>query len=199
LRIFSALLGEALIFGCFFFFFDYHILFFVYLYAAPFVFAMILYLFRTGLPVKKNFLSKDLLLLIAVIVAWLYVYALVKQSTVYVLSITYYPAILEELNFRFIIPEMLSRKTGMGKALIIQALLYTIFYMGLPVLKPGSYPGVYLYFFIFDNFATSLFYGAIYYLRKSIYLDIALHMSFYLIEIFLTTSTAWIGAALAPV
>ena len=192
-------MGEALIFGSFFFFFDFHILFFVYLYTTPFVFAMILFLFRQKLPIKKNFLSKDVFLLLAVIVIWIYVYALLKQSTIYVLSITYYPAILEELNFRFLIPEILSRKTGMGKALVIQAVLYTIFYLGLPLLKPGSFPGVYLYFFIFDNFATSLLYGAIYYLRKSIYLDISLHMSFYLIEIFLTASTAWIGAALAPV
>ena len=193
------LVFEALIFAFFFLFYNYSILFYLYLYSTPFLLGVIIYLFRKDMPVARNFLSKDIFVLIAVIVIWIYIYALIKQPTSYVFSITYYPAILEELNFRFVIPEVISRKTGIGRAIVIQSILYTVFYLGLPILRPGSYPGIYLYILLFDNFALSILYGAVYYLRRSIYLDVALHMSFYLVEIFLTASTAWIATVLAPV
>jgi hypothetical protein len=190
---------EVPIFFSFIFFFDFPILFTIYLYATPFLLIGIMLLARNRIHLQRNFLSKDFFILLGVVFLWLYIYGIMRQSELYVLSITYYPALLEELNFRFIIPELLSGNGKMGKAIVVQAVLYTLFYAGLPILQPGSYPGIYEYFFFFDNFAMSLFYGALYYLRKSIYIDVAIHMSFYLIEIFLNSSTAWIGAVLAPV
>ena len=197
-KIFIILL-EVPVFLSFILFFDFSWLFTFYIYATPFLLICILYIARKNIHLEQNFLSRDFFVFLGILFLWLYIYALMRQPTLYVLSIAYYPAFLEELNFRYIIPELLSGKTGMGKAIIIQGVLYTIFYAGLPILKPGSYPGVYEYIFFFDNFVMSIFYGSIYYLRKSIYLDITLHMSFYLIEIFLTPATAWIATVLAPV
>ncbi|MCL4341148.1 MAG: CPBP family glutamic-type intramembrane protease [Candidatus Thermoplasmatota archaeon] len=190
---------EVPVFLSFILFFDFSWLFTFYIYVTPFLLIAIIYLARKRIHVERNFLSKDFFVFLGILFLWLYVYALMKQSTLYVLSIVYYPAFLEELNFRYIIPELLSGKTGMGKAIIIQSVLYMIFYAGLPILKPGSYPGIYEYIFFFDNFVMSIFYGSIYYLRESIYLDVTLHMSFYLIELFLTPATAWIATVLAPV
>ncbi|MCL4314649.1 MAG: hypothetical protein M1454_02850 [Candidatus Thermoplasmatota archaeon] len=103
----------------------------------------------------------------------------------------------DEINFRlFMIPYM-SRFITRGRAVILQAVLFTVYYSNYLVFAPGGFPGIYFYFFIFDIFSMGIIYGVIYLIRKSIYIDLSIHLSLYAMA-FIVVSLGWIPYLFLP-
>ena len=176
------------------------LIFHIYIFTAPVIIVLlILVIPELRKKVKSLLSSKDLVIFVAVLSIWLYVYDVKHIGVSSVFSFLYYPVILEELNFRFIVIEFLKNYTSDGKAIICQALMYTLFYASFVIFYPHGYPGLYAPLFILDNFAMAIIYGAIYYLRKNIYLTTALHLSFYLLLFFLPLDLGWLGYVTTPV
>lgn len=147
---------------------------------------------------KTLLLSKDLIIFISVLIVWIYIYALDKLSIPYIFSTLYFPVLIEELNFRFIITEYVSELTGLGRAVVIQAFMYTFLYAAYLILLPNSYPGLYGPFYLIDMLSIGLVYGAVYYIRKNLYIDIALHLSLWLMAAIVPFLLVWIPYTFAP-
>lgn len=156
------------------------IFFYLYMGIAPVIFIILISKIRVlREDVVKSLASKDMIIFFSVMVLWLFVYPILHQYTPYVIEISYYPVILEEINFRFIIARYIGKFTGLRKATIFQAVLFAVFYLSVPIMEPNSYPGIYLPLFIFDTFGIGLVYGALYYIRKNIYMSASLHLALY--------------------
>lgn len=167
---------------------------------TPVLFVIMSYfLADVKISLKQVFLSKDIVIFISVLSAWLYIYAITRSGTDYVFQTLYYPAFLEEFNFRFLIVRFLSKYIGVGRSVIIQAVVYAAVYSSFLVYSPAGYPGLYSFFFVADNFAMSCIYGGIYYLRKNIYIDLSLHLSLYVMDVFLPASLGWLAYVSTPV
>jgi membrane protease YdiL (CAAX protease family) len=156
------------------------IFFYLYLGIAPVIFIILISKIRILREnAVRSLASKDMIIFFSVMVDWLFMYPILHQYAPYVVEISYYPVILEEINFRFIIARYIGKFTGLRKATVYQALLFALFYLSVPIMEPGSYPGIYLPLFIFDTFGIGLVYGALYYIRKNIYLSASLHLALY--------------------
>ncbi|WP_393970761.1 CPBP family intramembrane metalloprotease [Oxyplasma meridianum] len=159
------------------------IFFYLYMGIAPVIFVILISKIRILREnAVKSLASKDMIIFFSVMVVWLFIYPILHQYPPYVLEISYYPVILEEINFRFIIARYIGKFTGLRKATIFQAVLFALFYLSVPIMEPYSYPGIYLPLFIFDTFGIGLVYGALYYIRKNIYLSASLHLALYAIS-----------------
>ncbi len=191
---------ESILISLFFFLSKGTLVFYLYIGLSPLIFAFLcFYLKDVRSTVGQMLQSRDLVIFIAVFFIWLYLYAISGNGTLFVLETSYFPVFLEEFNFRFIIIVFLKRYIGEGRAVIIQSLLYSVAYSNYLVFSPTGYPGLYLELFIIDNIAMACIYGAIYYLRKNIYIDISIHMSLYLMDVFLPASMGWIAYVSTPV
>ena len=193
-------LSEAIIIGLFYVVSQSEVFFYLYLSVTPVLFAVLsYYLLDIRAVIQKVLLSRDLIVFAAIFVLWLYLYAVTRNGPSYVIETAYFPAFLEEFNFRFIVIRFLARYAGEGRAIIVQALLYTVAYGSYLVFAPAGYRGAYALLFVLDNFAMSCFYGAIYYLRKNVYFDLSIHMSLYLMDVFLPASLGWLAYTFTPV
>lgn len=156
------------------------IFFYLYIGITPVIFIILISKIRILREnAVKSLASKDMIIFFSVMVIWLFLYPILHQYAPYVVEISYYPVILEEINFRFIIARFIGKFTGLRKATVYQAILFAVFYLSVPIMEPGSYPGIYLPLFIFDTFGIGLVYGAFYYIRKNIYLSASLHLALY--------------------
>ncbi len=147
----------------------------------------------------KVLVNKDLVVLIAAIFLWLFLFAATRNGPLYVFETAYYPVFLEQFNFRFLIITFLRRRFSFGQAIVLQGVLYAIFYASYIFFYPSGYPGPFLELFIIDNFSMAIVYGVLYYLRKNFYLAATLHMSLYLMSVFLPASLGWIPQVTTPV
>lgn len=148
--------------------------------------------------IKSLLLSKDMIIFFSVVAFWLYIYALEGLSITYAFSTLYFPVLIEELNFRFIITNYLTEIMPLSKAVVIQAFLYALFYSGYLVMEPGSYPGLYLPLFLIDMIAVGLIYGGIYFFRKNVYIDMSIHASLWLMAAVVPSLLIWIPYTMAP-
>jgi membrane protease YdiL (CAAX protease family) len=156
------------------------IFFYLYIGITPVIFIILISKIRILREnAVKSLASKDMIIFFSVMVICLFLYPILHQYAPYVVEISYYPVILEEINFRFIIARFIGKFTGLRKATVYQAILFAVFYLSVPIMEPGSYPGIYLPLFIFDTFGIGLVYGALYYIRKNIYLSASLHLALY--------------------
>ncbi len=192
--------SELVIFAMFYLMQVDAIFYYLYLSVTPLLFVVISY----SLPEIRNavsatLLSKDFMILISVLLFWLYLYALTRNGPVYVFETAYYPVFLEEFNFRFLIIMFLQRRFPIGQAIIIQAVLYSLLYLSFILFQGPGYPGIFAELFMIDNFAMAVTYGAIYYFRKNFYIAAAVHMSLYLMDVFLPPSLGWIAYVTTPV
>jgi len=147
---------------------------------------------------KKLLLSKDMIVLFAVISVWIYIYALDKLSIPYIFSTLYFPVLIEELNFRYLITSYLSEVMSLPRAIVVQAFLYTLLYASYIIVLPGSYPGIYAPLFIIDMLSVGLIYGAVYYIRRNLYIDISFHLSLWLMAAVIPFLLVWIPYTFAP-
>jgi membrane protease YdiL (CAAX protease family) len=156
------------------------IFFYLYIGITPVIFIILISKIRILREnAVKSLASKDMIIFFSVMAICLFLYPILHQYAPYVVEISYYPVILEEINFRFIIARFIGKFTGLRKATVYQAILFAVFYLSVPIMEPGSYPGIYLPLFIFDTFGIGLVYGALYYIRKNIYLSASLHLALY--------------------
>ncbi len=193
-------LGEFITIALFFLLSKGPLVFYLYMCLSPLIFVLLcLYLKDVRSAVRKMLTSRDLVIFAAVFFIWLYLYSISRNGPLFVVETAYFPAFLEEFNFRFIMVVFLKRYIGEGRAVVLQSLLYSVAYSNYLVFSPTGYPGFYLELFIIDNIAMACIYGAIYYLRKNIYIDISIHMSLYLMDVFLPASMGWIAYISTPV
>ena len=64
----------------------------------------------------------------------------------------------EEINFRYVMINYLAPIARGGIAVILQALLYMVFYSTVLIASPGGYPGIFSEFFLIDMFSLGLIY-----------------------------------------
>lgn len=147
---------------------------------------------------RTVFLSKDMMIFFTVLIIWIFVYAFEKISIGYAFSTLYFPVLIEELNFRFLITEYLTEKIALSRAVVIQAILYTALYASYLIVLPGSYPGLYGPLFIIDMLSVGLIYGAVYYLRRNLYIDISFHLTLWLMAAIVPQALVWIPYTFAP-
>lgn len=127
---------------------------------------------------SEAFVSADFIVLVATISFWFFIYSLFSFGRFQVLTAVYAPVILEEVNFRYILMEYVGRHMGKGRALIIQAFLFAIWYLYYELFYQGTYPNAFISFlFVFSMFSIGIVYGLIYYFRKSPYIGMSLHLS----------------------
>jgi len=195
---------ELLFFALFYFSQDSSIdgvlVFHLYIIIAPVIIVTLIFLIpQIKRITKKTFISKDMVIFISVLSLWIYIYAVKDIGISSIFSFLYYPVLLEELNFRFVVIEFLKHYTSEGKAVVIQAIMYMIFYSSFVIFYHAGYPGLYAPIFVLDNFAMAMIYGAIYYLRKNLYIPLSIHLSFYLLLVFLPLEFGWLGYVTTPV
>lgn len=148
--------------------------------------------------VRQLLLSKDIIIFLSVLTIWVYIFALQKLDIGYIFSTLYYPVILEELNFRFVVINSLKRWISFPRAVIIQAFLYAFFYSSYLIFEPHSYPGIYGPLFVVDMISMGLLYGAIFFIRKNLYIDLSIHLSLWVMAAVLPPLFAWIPYTMAP-
>ena len=149
--------------------------------------------------IYKVLLHKDLVILLSAIFLWLFLFAATRNGPLYVFETAYYPVFLEEFNFRFLIITFLRRKYSFGQAIVLQGMLYALFYSSFLLFYPSGFPGVFFELFIIDNFSMAIVYGVLYYFRRNFYIAATVHMSLYLISVFLPASLGWIPQITTPV
>lgn len=149
--------------------------------------------------IYRVLLNKDIVILISAIFIWLFLFAATHNGPLYVFETAYYPVFLEEFNFRFLIITFLRRKYSFGQSIVLQGLLYALFYSSFLLFYPTGFPGAFLELFIIDNFSMAIVYGVLYYFRKNFYIAATLHLSLYLISVFLPASLGWIPQITTPV
>lgn len=149
--------------------------------------------------IYRVLLNKDLIILISAIFIWLFLFAATHNGPLYVFETAYYPVFLEQFNFRFLIITFLRRRFTFGQSIVLQGLLYALFYSSFLLFYPSGFPGVFFELFIIDNFSMAIVYGVIYYFRKNFYIAATLHLSLYLISVFLPASLGWLPQVTTPV
>lgn len=137
----------------------------------------------------KNIESRDWPLLVTALFIWGYIFAFNKFSP---FDIFYGIAIIDEINFRFLMLNMLSRYVRREYAVIIQAALFMLLYMNYVIFEYKGYPGIYAPLYVIDIFSMGILYGAIAYLRKSIYIDLIIHLSLFDVIYFTPPVPYWI-------
>jgi len=137
-----------------------------------------------------NIESKDWVLLVTALFIWGYIFALHKFSP---LDIFYGIAIIDEVNFRFLMLNMLSRYVRREYAVIIQAALFMLLYANYLVFEHQGYPGLFAPLYVLDMFSMGVLYGVIAYLRNSIYIDLIIHISLFDIIYFTPPIPYWIS------
>ncbi|MEM0155124.1 MAG: hypothetical protein QW597_00785 [Thermoplasmataceae archaeon] len=171
----------------------------IYVTSTPIILIFLIYLQGDiGARIRQLVFSRDVVVLLTVLFLWYYLYAVTGESASY-LTVTFYaPVLLEELNFRYVVTSYLSSLTRSGMATIIQAFLYAIFYSSVLIATPGAYPGFFAVFYLIDMFSIGLIYGVIYYFRKNIYLDMAIHFTLWAMIPFTPAWLAWLPYSMAP-
>ena len=173
--------------------------FYLYVGLFPVIFLILVYLSDTARKkIRDLVVSKDLVIFLIVISFWIYVYALEKLPIPYIFSTLYFPVLIEELNFRFVVTNYLAEVMSLPRAVVVQAFLYTILYSSYIVVLPGSYPGPYAPLFVIDMLSVGLIYGAVYYFRKNLYIDISFHLSLWLMAAVIPYLLVWIPYTFAP-
>ncbi len=173
--------------------------FYLYIGLFPPIFFILVYLSdTTRKKLRELVISKDIVIFLAVISFWIYVYALDKLPIPYIFSTLYFPVLIEELNFRFVITNYLTEVMSLPRAVVVQAFLYTLLYSSYIIVLPGSYPGPYAPLFVIDMLSVGLIYGAVYYFRKNLYIDISFHLSLWLMAAVIPYLLVWIPYTFAP-
>lgn len=191
---------EPLIFALFYLFQVNTVFYYLYLGVTPFLFFLAcFYIEDIRAVLSRTLLHKDFFYFASFLAIWLFMYAATKNGPLYVFETAYYPVFLEEFNFRFILIMLLKRRFNPGQAIVIQALLYALFYSSFLVFYPSGFPGIFTELFILDNFSMAILYGFIYYFRKNFYIPLTIHMSLYLVSVFLPASLGWIPQVTTPV
>jgi hypothetical protein len=143
----------------------------------------------------SNVESKDWVLLVTALFVWGYIFALSKFSP---FDIFYGIAIIDEINFRFLVLRILSRYVKREYAVIIQAAMFMFLYLNYILFEPSAYPGLYAPFYVVDMFSMGILYGVLAYLRGSIYLDLILHLSLFDMIYFSPPIPGWIPYVMLP-
>lgn len=172
---------EAVIFGVFLFFeiCPGKMTYMLYIYGLPLAIAATIVLDK-GLRnrVAESFVSADFLILAGAIAFWFFIYSFYGFGRWQVLISLYAPVILEEVNFRFVLLEYLGRKIGMEKAVLTQGLLFGLWYLYYELVYQGTFPNLFLTItFVISMITIGIIYGAIYYIRKNVYIPMALHLT----------------------
>lgn len=174
--------------------------YYLYLLVTPLFFLLAsVYVEDIRREVYRVFLHKDSFYFIAFILIWLFLYAATKNGPLYVFETAYYPVLIEEINFRFILLVLLRKKFPAGQSIVIQAALYALFYSSFLVFYPSGFPGIFLELFLFDNFSMAVLYGVIAYYRKNFYIPATIHLALYLLTVFLPASLGWFPQITTPV
>lgn len=168
----------------------------LYDYGVPVLLVIFIYLDRdlrvAGISALK---SKQVFLFIGAVFVWGYIFALNNLS---LLSLFYAPAIIDEINFRFVATNFFRKYTGIAPAIVIQAVMFMALYANYAVFEPASIPGLFLPLYLIDMFMMGILYGAIYYVTKNIYVDMILHNSLYILSYVVPVSLAWIPYVMLP-
>ncbi len=143
----------------------------------------------------KMLRSKEVFLLIGAIFVWGYIFALYGFS---LQSLFYAPAIIDEINFRLVATNFFSKFSNRGASTVIQATMFSALYANYLLFEPQGYPGLYAPLYLIDMFMMGILYGALYFLRKNIYLDVILHNSLYILSYIVPMSLAWIPYVMLP-
>ena len=125
---------------------------------------------------RSLIVSSDLAILIIVFIGWGIAWLYLGMSP-WGLFFPY--AFIDELNFRFVFQNKVAAYAGDGRAVIVQSIAFTALYSGYVIFETAGYPGLFLPLFFLDMFGMGMLYGALYYLRRNIYMDMALHLSLY--------------------
>lgn len=202
LRLNTALfiVAEAVIFALFYLFQVNVIFYYLYLGVTPLIFFLVSYYsddIRKDL--FKTLLHKDSIIFFSALFLWLFLYAASHNGPLYVFETAYYPVFLEEFNFRFILLYLLKRRYALGQAIVLQGILYALFYSSFLLFYPTGFPGIFSELFFIDNFSMAILYGFIYYFRKNFYIPATIHMSLYLVSVFLPASLGWFPQITTPV
>jgi len=193
-------ISEVIIISLFEFAYNSVEFFYLYISVTPLIIGVLIYLDRDlMIRLRFNFSPKDIVIIVSVVSGWLYIYAVYGYSLKYVFDTLYYPVMLEEFNFRFLVTNVLGKLIGLPRATVVQAFLYSLLYLSVLYYAPLGYPGIYFYLFPLDNFMMGLFYGALYMLRKSISTPMSLHLSLYLMDVFIPPALAFLPYTLSPV
>lgn len=194
------LITEPIIFALFYLIQVGTLFYYLYLGVLPLLFILIGYYVKDVRSViARTLLHKDSIIFYTALMIWLFLLAATHNGPLYVFETAYYPVFLEEFNFRFILIQFLRRRFSLGRSVVIQSAMYAAFYASFLIFYPSGYPGIFTELFILDNFSMALVYGAIYYFRKNFYIPATLHLSFYLIDIFLPASLGWLPYVTTPV
>jgi|GEM_PF-1588828 hypothetical protein len=197
------LLTEAVVYILFYFFLAFIL--------VPYLSATIYYLYLFIVPLLlvatiasdhglirdaiSNIENRDWPLLVTALFVWGYIFALNRLSP---FDIFYGIAIIDEINFRFLVFRMLSRYFKSEYAVIIQAAMFMLLYLNFIVFEPAAYPGLYAPFYAIDMFSMGILYGVLAYLRRSIYLDLILHLSLFDMIYFSPPIPGWIPYVMLP-
>lgn len=191
---------ETLIFALFYLFQVSVIFYYLYLAVTPVLFFLASYYSE---DIRSNLfhalLHKDSIVFFSALIVWLFLYAASHNGPLYVFETAYYPVFLEEYNFRFVLIFLLRRRYTFGQAIVVQALLYALFYSSFLVFYPSGFPGVFSELFFIDNFSMAILYGFIFYIRKNFYIPATIHLSLYLVDVFLPASLGWFPQVTTPV
>lgn len=178
---------EALIFTLYYIFtiFVNNDTYLLYLIGIPGIMGAIILLDRTLTEsLSRAFVATDFIVLVATLSFWFFLYAYYGFGRDQVLVTLYAPVIIEEVNFRFIMMEYIGRHIGREKALVIQALLFGLWYGYYELFYQGTYPNIFLSFvFIVSMVSIGAVYGVIYYFRKNVYITMSLHLSLLLLAL----------------
>jgi hypothetical protein len=201
LRFLIFIVLEAVIFSLFFMIYLSNItyVYWIYVTLTPVILFFLIYMQGDmKASVRRLILSRDAVILLVVLFLWYYLYAVTGESVSYLTVTLYAPVLLEEVNFRYVVTVYLGTVTSMGTASIIQAALYMVFYSSVLIAAPEAYPGLLSVFYLFDMFSIGLIYGVIYYFRKNIYIDMAIHFTLWAMIPFTPVWLAWLPYSMAP-
>lgn len=138
---------------------------------------------------------KDWIIFVAALFVWGYLFALHGFSPLYMF---YELAFIDEFNFRFLVPTVLSHYISREMSVLVQALLFTALYANYIVFEPAAYPGLYAPLYLISIFAMGIIYGTVAYLRRNFYLDLVIHQSLYDIIYFSPPIPGWIAYSFLP-
>lgn len=172
----------------------------IYTYLSPVLLVFfIAFLYRYDEELKEVILqqvrSRDVFIFIGVIFVWLYIFSLHGYG---LSSLFYAPAIIDEICFRFVMIIFLGKFMNRALAITAQSAFYTLFYLNYLFFEPGGWIGLYAPLYVLDIFMMGILYGGIYFLRKNIYIDLALHNSLYDLVYFVPPVPWWIPYIMLP-
>ncbi len=142
----------------------------------------------------KSLGNPDMFVFFFVLLFWIYIFAI---KHINVISVFWEPEFVDEINFRLFLIPFLAIFIGTKKAVFVQSVLFALYYFSFLVFFPQAYPGIYYTLFIVDMFSMGILYGVIYMIRKSIYIDMSIHLSLYAMS-FVVVSLGWIPYLFLP-